>query len=122
MDWCRGWESNPHDPKGQGILRLRERGSEHRTWPIRCPFPVRGVRWSPRIMDTQMDTCRVAPGFLQPRLNIECWRRDCNQVRPHGSLGRVPPAVFATLAEGLRSATPPYDPQPAGVGESSSVP
>ena len=72
-------------------------------------------------LDTQMDTCRVAPGSLQSRLNIECWRRDCNQVRSHGSLGRVPPAVFATRAEGLRSAAPPYDPQPAGVGESRSV-
>ena len=30
-DGARGWESNPHDPKGQGILRLRERGSEQRT-------------------------------------------------------------------------------------------
>ena len=72
-------------------------------------------------MDTRMDNRRVAPGSLQSRLNIECWRRDCNQVRPHGSLGRVPPAVFATRAEGLRSATPPHDPQPAGVGESSPV-
>ena len=119
-----GWESNPHEPAAQGILRRRERGNEQRTYSIRCPFPVRGVRgvpWSPRSTNTQTDTCRVAPGSLQSRLNIDCWRRDCNQVQPHGSLGRVPPAVFATRAEGPRSATPPYDAQLAGVGERSSV-
>jgi len=59
-DWCRGWDSNPHGPDVQGILRLREKGNEQRTWPIRCLFPVhmvRGVLYSPRVMDTQMDTC-----------------------------------------------------------------
>jgi hypothetical protein len=30
---CRGRESNPDDPEGQGILRRRERGDEQRTWP-----------------------------------------------------------------------------------------
>src|SRR2546426_7136062 len=37
--WCRGWESNPHRPEARGILRPRKKGSEQRTWPIRCLFP-----------------------------------------------------------------------------------
>ena len=49
------------------------------------------------------------------RFTIECWRQDYNHVRPHGSLGRIPPAEFAARAAGLRSATPPCDPQLAGV-------
>ncbi len=36
------------------------------------------------------------------RLEIEAWRRDYNHVRPHSSLGQLPPAVFAKGAE-LRS-------------------
>ncbi len=51
-------------------------------------------------------------GLADARFTIECWRRDYNEVRPHGSLGRIPPAEFAARAAGLRSATPPFDPQP----------
>jgi len=51
-------------------------------------------------------------GLPDARFTIECWRRDYNEVRPHGSLGRMPPAEFAARAAGLRSATPPSDPQP----------
>lgn len=36
------------------------------------------------------------------RLEIEAWRLDYNLVRPHSSLGQLPPAVFAKGAE-LRS-------------------
>ncbi len=39
------------------------------------------------------------------RSQIEPWRLDYNQVRPHSSLGGLPPAVFAEEA-GLRSRTP----------------
>lgn len=48
------------------------------------------------------------------RFTIECWRRDYNHVRPHGSLGRIPPAEFAARAAALRSATPPFDLQLEG--------
>jgi len=57
---CRGRESNPEGPEARGILRLREEGSEQRTYSICCLFPVhmvRGVLYSPRVMDTRMDTC-----------------------------------------------------------------
>ena len=54
-------------------------------------------------------------GLADARFTIECWRQDYNHVRPHGSLGRIPPAEFASRAAGLRSATPPFDPQLAGV-------
>jgi hypothetical protein len=38
--WCRDWDSNPDDRKGQGILRLNEESNEISKLPIRCPFPV----------------------------------------------------------------------------------
>ena len=31
----------------------------------------------------------------QARTEIAIWRRDYNEVRPHGSIGRIPPARFA---------------------------
>ena len=31
----------------------------------------------------------------QARKEIAAWRRDYNEVRPHGSIGRIPPARFA---------------------------
>ena len=31
----------------------------------------------------------------QARTTIAAWRRDYNEVRPHGSIGRIPPARFA---------------------------
>ena len=43
----------------------------------------------------------------QARAMIATWRRDYNEVRPHSSIGRIPPARFAELhrrrtAEGLQ--------------------
>ena len=43
----------------------------------------------------------------QARTTIGDWRRDYNEVRPHSSLGRIPPARFAELHRRLASdATP----------------
>lgn len=50
-------------------------------------------------------------GLQDARFTIECWRQDYNQVRPHSSLGDLTPEGFARQAAGLRSATPPSDPQ-----------
>jgi putative transposase len=50
-------------------------------------------------------------GLMDARFTIENWRRDYNQVRPHSSLGGKTPEEFARTAAGLRSATPPSDPQ-----------
>lgn len=33
----------------------------------------------------------------QARVAISTWRQDYNEVRPHSSLGRIPPAKFAEL-------------------------
>jgi putative transposase len=33
--------------------------------------------------------------LIQARTTIAAWRRDCTEVRPHSSLGRIPPAGFA---------------------------
>jgi putative transposase len=33
----------------------------------------------------------------QARVHIAIWRQDYNEVRPHGSIGRIPPARFAEL-------------------------
>ena len=53
------------------------------------------------------------------RLAIEAWRHDYNCVRPHSSLGQLPPAVFAEGA-GLRSlkatSAPPFSPAHPGGG------
>ena len=50
-------------------------------------------------------------GLSDARFTIEAWRRDYNLVRPHSSLGGMTPADFARRSAGLRSATPPSDPQ-----------
>lgn len=50
-------------------------------------------------------------GLNDARFTIEGWRRDYNHVRPHSSLGDLTPVEFATRSAGLRSATPPSDPQ-----------
>jgi putative transposase len=33
--------------------------------------------------------------LAQARGEIACWRVDYNEVRPHSSIGRIPPALFA---------------------------
>jgi putative transposase len=33
----------------------------------------------------------------QARTGVAIWRTDCNEVRPHSSLGRMPPARFVEL-------------------------
>jgi putative transposase len=45
----------------------------------------------------------------EARRTIEAWRLDYNRVRPHSSLGNVPPEEFAEAAA-LRSATPTSTP------------
>ena len=35
--------------------------------------------------------------LAQARSAISTWRQDYNQVRPHSSLGRIPPVKFAEL-------------------------
>ena len=47
--------------------------------------------------------------LAEARQTIEAWRLDYNRVRPHSSLGNVPPEEFAEGAA-LRSATPTYAP------------
>ena len=39
----------------------------------------------------------------QSRVTIAAWRRDYNEVRPHSSLGRIPPAHFAEQHRRLTS-------------------
>ena len=59
------------------------------------------------------------------RERIEHWRRTYNELRPHRSIGRIPPAEFARRAAALRSPTPPFGPPPSGataiVGDHSYV-
>ncbi len=42
----------------------------------------------------------------QARSTIAAWRQDCNEVRPHSSLGRVPPAEFAQRHRSKNSPPP----------------
>lgn len=41
--------------------------------------------------------------LAEARQIIAAWRDDYNQVRPHGSIGRIPPAVFAAPTAGSRT-------------------
>ncbi len=41
------------------------------------------------------------------RCRIAAWRKEYNELRPHSSLGKIPPAVFARRAAALRSPTAP---------------
>ena len=45
------------------------------------------------------------------RRTIEDWRIDYNDVRPHGSLGRIPPATFAARFAELQAPPAPSAPQ-----------
>lgn len=48
------------------------------------------------------DTCLNAHWFVDladARRTIEAWRVEYNEVRPHSSLGRRPPAVYARMLE-----------------------
>jgi putative transposase len=48
--------------------------------------------------DTLRDEClnqEVFGNLAQARVALAAWRADYNQIRPHSSLGRVPPAAFA---------------------------
>jgi transposase InsO family protein len=38
---------------------------------------------------------RDSVGFSRSASPLAAWRRDYNEVRPHGSIGRIPPARFA---------------------------
>lgn len=46
----------------------------------------------------------------EARFEIETWRRDYNEVRPHSSLGRIPPATFAARMADLQAPPAPSDP------------
>ena len=59
------------------------------------------------------DECLNAHWFLtlvDARRQIETWRLDYNHVRPHSSLGDVPPSEFGEA--GLRLAKPASTPLP----------
>lgn len=42
----------------------------------------------------------------QARSTIAAWRQDYNEVRPHSSLGRIPPAEFAQRHRSKNSQPP----------------
>lgn len=47
--------------------------------------------------------CHVFDSQAEARQILKAWRDDYNQVRPHGSIGRIPPAVFAARSRQERS-------------------
>ena len=46
-------------------------------------------------------------GLDDARRRVESWRREYNERRPHRSIGRIPPAVFAQRAAALQSPPAP---------------
>ena len=55
-------------------------------------------------------------GIEDARRRIEVWRHDYNEQRPHRSIGRIPPAVFARRAAALQA-----PPAPSGLLRSGSL-
>ena len=43
--------------------------------------------------------------LAQARHVIAIWRQDYNEVRPHGTIGRIPPAEFAAKHRNLNPST-----------------
>ena len=61
-------------------------------------------------------------GLDDARARVERWRREYNERRPHSSIGRVPPAVFARRAAALQSPPAPSGPlRPASVPPATAV-
>jgi len=59
-------------------------------------------------------------GLEDARQRIEKWRREFNELRPHSSIGRIPPAEFARRTTALQSPPAPCGPLrwgPGPVGE-----
>jgi putative transposase len=46
-------------------------------------------------IDIQIYCLPALPSLPQARDCIAEWRKDYNEVRPHSSLGRIPPSQFA---------------------------
>ncbi|WP_240902659.1 transposase [Aquitalea denitrificans] len=44
--------------------------------------------------------------MAEARQIIAAWRDDYNQVRPHGSIGQIPPVVFAARSRQQRAGEP----------------
>ena len=51
----------------------------------------------------------------QARQTIAAWRADYNEVRPHSSCGRIPPATFAALHRRLTGDAKPQSKTDAGI-------
>lgn len=69
---------------------------------------------------TFRDECLSAEWFqdlADARFKIEKWRQEYNERRPHSSIGRVPPALFARRAVPLQSPTAPSGQQRPGAGD-----
>ena len=65
------------------------------------------------------DECLIVSWFRnlwEEREKVESWRRECNQTRPHSSLGYQTPEAFAAGA-----AAPPASPPPTLAGTSKTV-
>jgi putative transposase len=43
--------------------------------------------------------------LTQARIEAASWRQDYNEIRPHSSLGRIPPAHFAQLHRQAKGVT-----------------
>ena len=39
----------------------------------------------------------LSTSLAHARFNLAAWQDDYNTVRPHGSLGNLPPAIYAKL-------------------------
>lgn len=48
-------------------------------------------------------------GLDDARRRVERWRHEYNELRPHRSIGRVPPALFARRAAALRASKTPSE-------------
>jgi len=73
-----------HSISGQYVTRVLEQVARFRGYP-------QAVRTD----NGPEFTSRAFLAWTQARTTVAAWRTDYNEVRPHSSLGRIPPARFA---------------------------
>jgi putative transposase len=97
--------------RGYPVAIRTDQGPEFTSRAFMAWTVARGVRHQPNDAGCPTQNAYVENGkfrdeclneqwfetLAQARQEIARWRRDYNEVRPHSSLGRIPPARFAAM-------------------------
>ena len=97
--------------KEEGLSVRRRRGRK-RARGTRVPMPIPNrphMRWSPDPRHGHSDQRRIhgaISSLADARQKLALWRYDCNNVRPHSSLGNLTPAAARRALEINEAAEP----------------